>query len=76
MNQGLPKLWLIQKTLAYRAAHPEVFGPKADYVPLRARGSKAEHVVAFARAGQVVTVAPRLVKLHRPPPEISILRPG
>ena len=35
---GLPKLWLIQKTLALRARHPNFFEP--DYEPLFAGGAK------------------------------------
>lgn len=60
-DKGLPKLWLIRQTLALRRRRPELFGPRATYQPLAARGTKAAHVVAFVRSGEVVTVAPRLV---------------
>ena len=60
-NEGLPKLWLIQKSLAFRRRHPEVFSAGGQYAPLFAQGEKAAHVVAFSRGGGVVTVVPRLV---------------
>ena len=46
--------------LRLRRARPGCFGADASYEPLEAAGSGAEHVVAFARGGRVVTVAPRL----------------
>ncbi len=60
-EDGLPKLWLIHRTLALRRAHPEWFGAEATYEPLWARGPKAGHVVAFARSGRLVAIVPRLV---------------
>ncbi|HEV7677618.1 MAG TPA: malto-oligosyltrehalose synthase [Candidatus Dormibacteraeota bacterium] len=59
---GLPKLLLIQRSLAARAHHPEAFGPAGDYLPLRVSGERADNVVAFARGATpaVVTVVPRL----------------
>jgi (1->4)-alpha-D-glucan 1-alpha-D-glucosylmutase len=56
---GGPKLWLIQRVLRYRLAHPGPFA--AGYQPLTADGPKAEHVVAFTRAGEVAVVVPRLL---------------
>jgi (1->4)-alpha-D-glucan 1-alpha-D-glucosylmutase len=61
MDEGLPKLWVIQRALARRRQRPELFGPSAGYRPLPARGRKARHVVAFARGEGALTVAPRLV---------------
>ncbi|MCU0786154.1 MAG: malto-oligosyltrehalose synthase, partial [Verrucomicrobia bacterium] len=60
-KEGLPKLWLIQKTLQFRCGHPELFGANSNYEPLHARGDKGGHVVAFARGGRVVAIVPRLV---------------
>jgi len=60
-GEGLPKLWLMQKTLQFRQRHPELFGSDGSYEPLQARGEKAGHVVAFARAGSAITIVPRLV---------------
>jgi (1->4)-alpha-D-glucan 1-alpha-D-glucosylmutase len=59
-GEGLPKLWLIQKTLAYRALHEEVFS--GDYEPLFPRGENAEHIVAFIRCGDAITVVPRFTR--------------
>jgi (1->4)-alpha-D-glucan 1-alpha-D-glucosylmutase len=60
--QGLPKVWLIMRALAVRSEHPAAFGPQSTYRPIRGQGSKADHVVAFSRADQVVVVAPRLLR--------------
>ena len=58
---GLPKLWMIRRTLAFRRQHPDVFGASAGYQPLQGRGSEAEHVVGFMRGHAAIVVAPRLV---------------
>ncbi len=60
-DEGLPKLWLIQRALQFRRRHAGLFGADAGYEPLHARGGKAAHVVAFARGGRAVTIVPRLV---------------
>jgi (1->4)-alpha-D-glucan 1-alpha-D-glucosylmutase len=59
-NEGLPKLWLIRQGLHLRRRRPELFGRGSTYVPLPARGPRAEHAVAFTRCDEVVTVVPRL----------------
>jgi len=61
MDEGLPKLWLLHRTLHLRRRHPEIFGPEGGYKPLYAEGSKADHVVAFIRGNAVLTLAPRLM---------------
>ncbi len=61
-DEGLPKLWLIWKTLMLRKERPADFAAAAGYEPLAATGGKADHVVAFARNGAVVTVVPRLMR--------------
>ncbi len=60
-EDGLPKLWLIKQALALRGRHPEWFGAEADIQRLNVRGGRADHAIAFARAGSVIAVAPRLV---------------
>ncbi len=55
-----PKLRVIERALALRARRPELFGERATYEALRARGSNSERVAAFSRSSEVVTVAPRL----------------
>jgi (1->4)-alpha-D-glucan 1-alpha-D-glucosylmutase len=61
IDEGLPKLWVIHKALRLRRRGPAAFGREGSYEPLRARGSRAHHAVAFVRGGAVVTVVPRLV---------------
>ncbi|MCI4140644.1 malto-oligosyltrehalose synthase [Streptomyces sp. MMS20-AI2-20] len=46
--------------LALRARRPEVFGTSASYEPLAAVGPAADHCLAFARSGEVVTAVTRL----------------
>ncbi|MBV9305678.1 MAG: malto-oligosyltrehalose synthase [Acidobacteriaceae bacterium] len=60
-NEGLPKLWTTYHTLQLRRKHPECFGPEADYVPIFAEGSKAEHLVGYRRGKAVMVLVPRLV---------------
>ena len=62
-EDGLPKLWTIHRALCLRRERPESFGAQADYTPLRVRGTKAGHVIAYLRGDGVVTVVPRLVSL-------------
>jgi (1->4)-alpha-D-glucan 1-alpha-D-glucosylmutase len=61
-EDGRIKLHVIRCALAARRERPELFGA-GDYVPLRAEGDLAEHVVVFARtaaSGAVLAVTPRL----------------
>ncbi len=58
--EGLPKLFLLQRVLAIRRRHADVFGPKGTYLPLAADGELANRLVAFMRGGKAITVAPRL----------------
>jgi (1->4)-alpha-D-glucan 1-alpha-D-glucosylmutase len=60
-DEGLPKLWVIKQALALRRRHPEMFGASSTYAALNARGARAEHVVAFIRGDDAITVVPRLV---------------
>jgi (1->4)-alpha-D-glucan 1-alpha-D-glucosylmutase len=59
-DEGLPKLWLIRRTLALRTRHPEWFGVEADIAPLKVLGKRSEHVIAYSRGSSVVTIVPRL----------------
>ncbi len=59
MDDGLPKLWLVQRVLHLRRERRELFGPEADYKPLAATGSKADHVIAFTRGEDVIAIAQR-----------------
>ncbi|KAJ3004967.1 hypothetical protein HKX48_000973 [Thoreauomyces humboldtii] len=60
--KGTAKLYLVSRVLRLRRDHPEWFvGPDATYEALNVKGGEADDaVVAFARSGKVVTVAPRL----------------
>jgi (1->4)-alpha-D-glucan 1-alpha-D-glucosylmutase len=59
-DEGLPKMWTIHKALQLRRERPESFGAEADYVPLMVDGAKHDHVIAYLRGEDVVTVVPRL----------------
>jgi (1->4)-alpha-D-glucan 1-alpha-D-glucosylmutase len=59
-DEGLPKLWLIQKTLAFRARHEELFN--GNYEPVFPHGTNADDVVAFIRGGGVLTIVPRFTQ--------------
>ena len=59
IDDGLPKLWVVQQALALRNEHPEGFGPDASYQPLYAEGADRERVIAYLRGQNVLTVAPR-----------------
>jgi (1->4)-alpha-D-glucan 1-alpha-D-glucosylmutase len=59
MDEGLPKLHVIHSALCLRREHPEWFGAEAAYTPVKARGGRAAHAVAYLRGEHVLTVAPR-----------------
>jgi (1->4)-alpha-D-glucan 1-alpha-D-glucosylmutase len=59
MDSGLPKLWVLHKTLRLRHETPEWFGREAAYIPLPVEGSKQAHMIAFLRGDSVAAVAPR-----------------
>jgi (1->4)-alpha-D-glucan 1-alpha-D-glucosylmutase len=58
-DEGLPKLWVVHKALLLRKAHPDWFGPAAEYAPLTVEGAERERVIAYRRGEHVVTVVPR-----------------
>jgi (1->4)-alpha-D-glucan 1-alpha-D-glucosylmutase len=60
MEEGLPKLHLINRALHLRKDHPEWFGPDAAYLPLEVTGKAGANVIAYARGENVITIAPRL----------------
>jgi (1->4)-alpha-D-glucan 1-alpha-D-glucosylmutase len=60
------KLLVTSTALRLRRRHQEWFGTGGDYLPLFAYGAARDHLVAFARAGRVVTAVPRFtVSLER-----------
>ena len=58
-DEGLPKLWLIKQALQLRGRRPELF-TGSEYTPLWAEGTHQDHVLAFCRGQQTVSVVPRL----------------
>jgi len=56
-DEGVAKLWLIRKTLAYRGWHERTFN--GDYEPVHAGGENADHIVAYVRGGKAMTIVPR-----------------
>jgi (1->4)-alpha-D-glucan 1-alpha-D-glucosylmutase len=59
-DEGLPKLWVIRQALHLRDRSPESFGPAGTYEPLPVQSRRGDHLIAFRRAGDVVTLVPRL----------------
>ncbi len=62
-EDGRPKLYVTWRLLSLRREDPEVF-QNGDYLAVEARGTRAEHVVSFARRGAgrgVIACAPRLM---------------
>ncbi len=59
LESGMPKLWVIRCALQLRQRKPEWFGKCAEYKPLKATGTKADHVVAYARGENMIACAPR-----------------
>jgi (1->4)-alpha-D-glucan 1-alpha-D-glucosylmutase len=63
-DEGLPKLLVVHRALRLRQQRSHAFVPAegpASYAPLSVTGDRAEHLVAYARGGEVVALAPRLV---------------
>jgi (1->4)-alpha-D-glucan 1-alpha-D-glucosylmutase len=58
-GEGLPKIWLIHKTLKLRARKKKLFS--GEYKPLFARGKKSKHIITFMRGGGTITIVPRFV---------------
>lgn len=56
---GSPKLVLIKRALALRSERHSAFS-EGTYRPLLAGGAATDHVVAFIRGDEVITVVPRL----------------
>jgi malto-oligosyltrehalose synthase/4-alpha-glucanotransferase len=73
-EDGRAKLWVVWRALEMRRAHPDLF-KDGDYAPLAASGTRADHVVAFARRHDdvgVIAIAGRLwaslgIDAHVPP---------
>ena len=51
MDAACPSYGFFIARLNLRREHPEWFGAEADYTPLMVAGRRADHVIAFLRAG-------------------------
>jgi (1->4)-alpha-D-glucan 1-alpha-D-glucosylmutase len=60
-DEGLPKMWTIHKALEVRRERPDCFDGDAEYTPLEVDGAKHDHVIAYLRGEDVLTVVPRLI---------------
>jgi (1->4)-alpha-D-glucan 1-alpha-D-glucosylmutase len=60
-DEGTPKLWTMYTALQVRRERPGCFGGEGTYSPLYASGEKAQHLVAFQRGPDVITLVPRLI---------------
>ncbi|HLW71058.1 MAG TPA: malto-oligosyltrehalose synthase [Candidatus Binataceae bacterium] len=60
-DSGMPKLWLIHQALQLRKRCPELFGISGGFKPLSISGSHLNRVIAYARGGGAVAIAPRLM---------------
>ncbi len=56
-DSGMAKLHVVSSALRLRRERPDVF--RGSYLPMAATGEAAEHVLAFGRAGDVITVVTR-----------------
>ena len=60
VSEGLPKLWVTRQALRLRRQRPALFGKDSSHQPMKVRGEKAGHIVAFSRGKRVITIVPRL----------------
>jgi (1->4)-alpha-D-glucan 1-alpha-D-glucosylmutase len=58
--EGVPKLWLLQRVLSFRARNPNLFSASASYESLVVNGQKRDHAITFVRGGKTITIVPRL----------------
>jgi (1->4)-alpha-D-glucan 1-alpha-D-glucosylmutase len=61
MDEGLPKLWVVYKTLNYKKLHPELF-QNQPYAAIEIYGNKSNYIIAFMRGEHLITVVPRFIK--------------
>jgi (1->4)-alpha-D-glucan 1-alpha-D-glucosylmutase len=58
-NSGLPKLWMIARTLRLRRELPQAFDPGSRYQPLVAQGMHLGRLLAYQRGDDLIAVVPR-----------------
>jgi len=76
MEQGVPKLWLIQRLLRLRREMPQLFSSDAAYEPLPVLGADSDRVVAFSRAGALAVVATRFPRRGPLDPRTEVVLPA
>ncbi len=59
MDEGLPKLFVMHKTLQLRKTHPEWFHEAGSYRPVQVAGESKDGVLAYLRGKAAMTVVPR-----------------
>jgi (1->4)-alpha-D-glucan 1-alpha-D-glucosylmutase len=60
-DEGLPKMWVTHAALQLRQRRQDAFGALSCYTAVEALGPLADHVVAYRRGENVMTIVPRLV---------------
>jgi (1->4)-alpha-D-glucan 1-alpha-D-glucosylmutase len=60
-DAGLPKLWMIARTLALRRSRPADFDAQSGYQPLVARGAHLGQLFAYQRGANLIAVVPRFM---------------
>jgi (1->4)-alpha-D-glucan 1-alpha-D-glucosylmutase len=58
-DSGLPKLWMIARTLRLRRERPRAFRPDSPYQPLVAQGMNLGRLLAYQRGDDLIAVVPR-----------------
>ena len=59
IDEGLPKLWVVVHAFRARRKYLRAFA--GEYRPVRAVGSKSEHLISYIRGKDVMVLAPRLI---------------
>lgn len=63
MDRGLPKFYVIWRTLQLRKTRPECFSPEVGYEPLGLEGKQKHQVMGYMRGEKVAVVVPlRIMK--------------
>lgn len=59
-EDGLPKMYLISKTLDLRRRRPHAFGPESPYERLGTEDDRYGHLIGYLRANEIAVIVPRL----------------